>query len=169
MQEIQGETMTTKHFGILCQRCIAQGKPQNDSWIPTKTYQLHVATTHPEAIEEQALSVITKATKKVDYVLSRFPEAFNNEGVLVEKVLRFWPWKEASVTYNKETGHVITDAPFETTIYLYKHVGTITRLGRAWRAKHPEAAPSEAKQLERDIEEDFSRKHWYMERKGLLG
>jgi len=159
--------MTAEHFGILCQRCIAQGKPKDDSWIPTKGYQLHVATTHPEAIEEDALRTINKTTEKVDYVLSRTPEAYNNDGVLIEKVLRYWPFKEASVIYDKATKHVILDAPYETLIYVYKHVGTITRLGRAWRAKHQEAAPTEAKQLERDIEEDFSRKHWYMERRGL--
>jgi hypothetical protein len=144
---------------ILCKQCQKEGKPNVECWIKLEQYDAHLESKHEVAIEEKILLTITKTSEQVDYIYSRFPSALNNNGVLIEKVLQYWPCRGARAIYNQETKKVALEADIEDFFYVMKHIETITRIGRAWRSKH-ELAPS-SKQSERQLQEQISRSYWY--------
>ena len=146
-------------YSILCKQCQKEGKPTTECWIKLELFDEHQASRHGATIEQKILLTITKTSEQVDYIYSKFPAALNNNGVLIEKVLQYWPCRGARAIYSPESKKVTLEAGIEDFFYVMKHIETITRIGRAWRSKH-ELAPS-SKQSERQLQEQISRSYWY--------
>ena len=151
-----------QHFGIKCKYHAKQGK---EEWVQVKDWDRHIHDFHPESMEEQIISMISKTSEQVDYILSRTPQALDNNGVLLQKAFKLFPVYSNRYIYdpaNLQVGFIASS--YDDFIYGLKHCETITRCGRAWRRNHPEAAEQyEAKQQERQEEYRFSTHFWKQE------
>src|SRR5262249_23598198 len=119
---------------------------------------------HAQAIFDSVAYTITesKTTEQVEFVLNNFPQARYHNGVLIEKVLQYWPYRNSRCIYDPRTQQVELKANIEDFFYIMKHAETITRLGRAYRAKHPEWNTSTV-EAEREIQYRASKQIWYQE------
>jgi hypothetical protein len=148
-----------------CKRCRAKGKQPKDCIISAEGWQEHIAIYHKEELEQEAITTITKTTEQVDYIYTKFGCAEKNDGWLIEKVLQYFPFMGARAIYDSNTGNVELIAKADKFSKVMKHTGSITRIGRMWRAKHPNGVMDE-KQAERNAQADWSRGFWYGESHG---
>ena len=138
---------------IKCQIC--------GQFQPVGSLDAHTQSAHGLEIEQKAIVTIRKTTEQVDYIYTHFPSALNNDGVLVEKCLQYFPLKSARAVYDQQTKQVTLTASIDDFFYCMKHVGSITRCGRAWRSKH--TLSPDSKSAEREAQFAFSKGYWRKE------
>lgn len=122
--------------------------------------QAHIASEHPDRIEDLARLTITKTTEQVAWVLEHVPAARQNDGVLIERCMRYWPFLNTRIIYDPTTQHLSLDAPYEDFIDAMRHIGSITRIGRHIRSRHKEWGYQSHIGAEREIEFQFSKMYW---------
>jgi len=127
-------------------------------WIDSPVFELHVQEQHHITIAEQALKAITKTSSQVQYVMEHYPECYNNDGALIARILRIWQFRNVRAIYDQQTGELELKGSYEDLIYCLKHTSTITRLGRAYRAKNKRNEDTKA--VQRLVQENFSRSFW---------
>jgi hypothetical protein len=103
---------------ILCPYC--------QTWLKANDYDLHAAQAHPEQIERMALLSITTAEAQVDYIYKSYPEAKQDNGLLLFHFAKGYP---KLILYEEAQNYVI-QAPYDTFFYFLKRANSITRLGR---------------------------------------
>lgn len=140
---------------------------QPNAFIEAKNFDKHIAEVHSEVYAERAMNAIDKASKRVDYIYTHFPEAINNNGILLQKYFRVFPIYTIRYIYEPQNKRVGIEAEtWSDFVYAMKHSETVTRLGRAWRMKHS-VVDSGPKPLERDYEFNWSKAHWAVNKEGV--
>ena len=99
-----------------------------------------------------------KTKDAVRQVLEQVPQARYNEGVLTERVLRYFQPQGVFMQYNKDTGEIALKAPKSLMLAVLRHIETIARRSREYREAH--SFTESPKAAERDIEYGFSTKEW---------
>jgi hypothetical protein len=141
-----------------CKLCQDAGKQSKDCWIDSPLFELHVQETHHITIAEQALKTITRTAEQVAYAFEHYPECYNNDGALCARVMRLFPFRNVSITYDQQTKKLKLEGDYDDVMYAFKHISTITRVGRAYRAKHQR--DTDTKSVQRELQENFSRSFW---------
>jgi hypothetical protein len=109
-------------------------------------------------ISSQGLKSSIKTKDAVKQVLDEVPAARYNEGLLAERVLRYFQPQGIAMQYNKETQEVMLKAPKSLILAVLRHIETIARRSREYREAHPFTESPKAQ--ERKVEYDFSTKEW---------
>ena len=122
----------------------------------------------PEKTGETLISTISlkspiKTKDAVKQVLEQIPQARYNEGLLAERVLRYFQPQGVEMRYDKDTKAITLKAPKALMLAVLRHIETIARRSREYREAHPFTQSSKA--VERKVEYDFSTKEW-AEKKG---
>ena len=99
-----------------------------------------------------------KTTEAVKQVLEEFPQARYNEGVLAEKVLRYFQPQGVIMHYDRDSQEITLRAPKDLMLAVLRHIETIARRSREYREAHPFTESPKAQ--ERKVEYDFSTKEW---------
>ena len=109
-------------------------------------------------ISTQSLKSPIKTKDAVKQVLEQIPQARYNEGLLAERVLRYFQPQGVEMQYNKDTQEIILKAPKALMLAVLRHIETIARRSREYREAHPFTESPKAQ--ERKVEYDFSTKEW---------
>ena len=109
-------------------------------------------------IQSQALKSPIKTKDAVAQVLQEVPQARYNEGLLAERVLRYYQPQGVEMRYDKDTQEITLKAPKALMLAVLRHIETIARRSREYREVHPYAESPKA--AERGIEYAFSTKEW---------
>ena len=117
----------------------------------------------PKATGETLSSTISlkspiKTKDAVKQVLEQIPQARYNEGLLAERVLRYFQPQGVEMQYGKDTQEITLKAPKSLMLAVLRHIETIARRSREYREAHPFAESPKAQ--ERKVEYDFSTKEW---------
>ena len=88
----------------------------------------------------------------------QIPQARYNEGLLAERVLRYFQPQGVKMQYDKDTQEITLKAPKALMLAVLRHTETIARRSREYREAHPFAESHKAQ--ERKVEYDFSTKEW---------
>ena len=99
-----------------------------------------------------------KTKDAVKQVLEQIPQARYNEGLLTERVLRYFQPQGVEMQYNKDTKAITLKAPKSLMLAVLRHIETIARRSREYREAHPFAESPKAQ--EREVEYNFSTKEW---------
>ena len=142
----------------LCKLCQDEGRQTKDCWIDSNVFGLHVQEQHHVTIAEQALKTITKTAEQVAYAMEHDVSCYNNDGALIARVMRLFPFRNVGVIYDQQTKKLKLEGDYDDVMYAFKHMATIARTGRAYRAKHPRDI--DTKQVQRELQENFSRAFW---------
>ena len=97
-------------------------------------------------------------------VLQEVPQARYNEGLLAERVLRYYQPQGVEMRYDKDTQEITLKAPKALMLAVLRHIETIARRSREYREAHPYAESPKA--AERGIEYAFSTREWAQRRGG---
>ena len=109
-------------------------------------------------ITTQSLKSPIKTKDAVKQVLEEVPAARYNEGLLAERVLRYFQPQGVEMHYDKDTQEITLKAPKPLMLAVLRHIETIARRSREYREAHPFAESPKAQ--EREVEYDFSTKEW---------
>ena len=109
-------------------------------------------------ISTQSLKSPIKTKDAVKQVLEQIPQARYNEGLLAERVLRYFQPQGVEMHYDKASQEITLKAPKALMLAVLRHIETIARRSREYREAHPFAESSKAQ--ERKVEYDFSTKEW---------
>ena len=109
-------------------------------------------------ISTQSLKSPIKTKDAVKQVLEQIPQARYNEGLLAERVLRYFQPQGVEMHYDKDTQEITLKAPKALMLAVLRHIETIARRSREYREAHPFAESPKAQ--ERKVEYDFSTKEW---------
>ena len=109
-------------------------------------------------ISTQSLKSPIKTKDAVKQVLEEVPAARYNEGLLAERVLRYFQPQGVEMQYDKDTQEIILKAPKALMLAVLRHIETIARRSREYREAHPFTESPKAQ--ERKVEYDFSTKEW---------
>ena len=117
----------------------------------------------PEKTGETLISTISlkspiKTKDAVKQVLEQIPQARYNEGLLAERVLRYFQPQGVEMQYDKDTQEITLKAPKSLMLAVLRHIETIARRSREYREAHPFTESPKA--AERGIEYNFSTKEW---------
>ena len=117
----------------------------------------------PKATGETLISTISlkspiKTKDAVKQVLEQIPQARYNEGLLAERVLRYFQPQGVEMQYDKDTQEITLKAPKSLMLAVLRHRETIARRSREYREAHPFTESPKAQ--EREVEYDFSTKEW---------
>ena len=99
-----------------------------------------------------------KTKDAVRQVLEEVPAARYNEGLLAERVLRYFQPQGVEMHYDKETKAITLKAPKALMLAVLRHIETIARRSREYREAHPFTQSPKA--AEREVEYEFSTKEW---------
>ena len=99
-----------------------------------------------------------KTKDAVKQVLEQVPQARYNEGLLAEKVLRYFQPQGVEMQYNKDTQEITLKAPKSLMLAVLRHIETISRRSREYRETNPFTESPKA--AEREVEYVFSTKEW---------
>ena len=91
-------------------------------------------------------------------VLEQIPQARYNEGLLAERVLRYFQPQGVEMHYDKDTKAITLKAPKALMLAVLRLIETIARRSREYREAHPFTESPKAQ--ERKVEYDFSTKEW---------
>ena len=106
-----------------------------------------------------SLKTSIKTTDAVKQVLAEVPQARYNEGLLAEKVLRYFQPQGIEMQYNKETQEITLKAPKSLILAVLRHIETISRASRKLRAVL-KFSDNSAVPAKREVEYEFSTKEW---------
>jgi hypothetical protein len=109
-------------------------------------------------ITTQILKSPIKTKDAVKQVLEEIPATRYNEGLLAERVLRYFQPQGVEMQYDKDTQEITLKAPKDLMLAVLRHIETIARRSREYREAHPFTESPKA--AERGIEYDFSTKEW---------
>ena len=109
-------------------------------------------------ISTQSLKSPIKTKDAVRQVLEEVPATRYNEGLLAERVLRYFQPQGVEMQYSKDTQEITLKAPKSLMLAVLRHIETIARRSREYREAHP--FTDSPKAAERGIEYDFSTKEW---------
>ena len=109
-------------------------------------------------ISTQSLKSPIKTKDAVKQVLEQIPQARYNEGLLAERVLRYFQPQGVEMHYDKDTQEITLKAPKALMLAVLRHIETIARRSREYREAHPFTESPRAQ--ERKVEYDFSTKEW---------
>ena len=109
-------------------------------------------------ITTQSLKSPIKTKDAVKQVLEQIPQARYNEGLLAERVLRYFQPQGVEMQYDKDTQEITLKAPKALMLAVLRHIETIARRSREYREAHPFTESPKAQ--ERKVEYDFSTKEW---------
>ena len=109
-------------------------------------------------ISTQSLKSPIKTKDAVKQVLEEVPATRYNEGLLAERVLRYFQPQGVEMQYSKDTQEITLKAPKSLMLAVLRHIETIARRSREYREAHP--FTDSPKAAERGIEYDFSTKEW---------
>ena len=109
-------------------------------------------------ISTQSLKSPIKTKDAVKQVLEQIPQARYNEGLLAERVLRYFQPQGVEMHYDKNTQEITLKAPKPLMLAVLRHIETIARRSREYREAHPFTESPRAQ--ERKVEYDFSTKEW---------
>ena len=109
-------------------------------------------------ISTQSLKSPIKTKDAVKQVLEQIPQARYNEGLLAERVLRYFQPQGVEMHYDKNTQEITLKAPKALMLAVLRHIETIARRSREYREAHPFTESPKAQ--ERKVEYDFSTKEW---------
>ncbi len=117
----------------------------------------------PEKTGETLISTMSlkspiKTKDAVKQVLEEVPATRYNEGLLAERVLRYFQPQGVEMQYDKDTQEIILKAPKSLMLAVLRHIETIARRSREYREAHPFTESPKAQ--EREVEYDFSTKEW---------
>ena len=117
----------------------------------------------PEKTGETLISTMSlkspiKTKDAVKQVLEQIPQARYNEGLLAERVLRYFQPQGVEMQYDKDTQEITLKAPKSLMLAVLRHIETIARRSREYREAHPFTESPKAQ--EREVEYDFSTKEW---------
>ena len=117
----------------------------------------------PEKTGETLISTMSlkspiKTKDAVKQVLEEVPATRYNEGLLAERVLRYFQPQGVEMQYDKDTQEIILKAPKSLMLAVLRHIETIARRSREYREAHP--VTQSPKAAERKVEYDFSTKEW---------
>ena len=117
----------------------------------------------PKATGETLSSTISlkspiKTKDAVKQVLEQIPQARYNEGLLAERVLRYFQPQGVEMHYDKDSQEITLKAPKALMLAVLRHIETIARRSREYREAHPFTESPKA--AERGIEYNFSTKEW---------
>lgn len=99
-----------------------------------------------------------KTKDAVKQVLEEVPSARYNEGLLTERVLRYFQPQGIEMQYNKDTKEITLKAPKSLILAILRHIETIARESRKYRETNPFTESYKAK--EREIEYAYSTEEW---------
>ena len=100
-----------------------------------------------------------KTKDAVMQVLKEVPQARYNEGVLAEKVLRYFKPKGIYMQYSKETQEITLKAPKSLMLAVLRHIESISRASRKLRSML-KLEGSSAVPARREVEYGFSTQEW---------
>ena len=100
-----------------------------------------------------------KTKDAVKQVLEQIPQARYNEGLLTERVLRYFQPQGVEMQYNKDTKAITLKAPKSLMLAVLRHIETISRASRKLRSTL-KFEGSSAVPLKREVEYEFSTKEW---------
>ena len=106
-----------------------------------------------------SLKTSINTTDAVKQVLAEVPQARYNEGLLAEKVLRYFQPQGIEMHYNKETQEITLKAPKLLILAVLRHIETISRASRKLRAVL-KFSDNSAVPAKREVEYEFSTKEW---------
>ncbi len=109
-------------------------------------------------ISTQSLKSPIKTKDAVKQVLEEVPAARYNEGLLAERVLRYFQPQGVEMQYGKDTQEITLKAPKSLMLAVLRHIETIARRSREYREAHPFAESPKA--AERKVEYAYSTKEW---------
>ena len=109
-------------------------------------------------ISTMSLKSPIKTKDAVKQVLEEVPAARYNEGLLAERVLRYFQPQGVEMHYDKGSQEITLKAPKSLMLAVLRHIETIARRSREYREAHPFTESPKA--AERGIEYDFSTKEW---------
>ena len=117
----------------------------------------------PKATGETLISTMSlkspiKTKDAVKQVLEQIPQARYNEGLLAERVLRYFQPQGVEMQYSRNTQEITLKAPKALMLAVLRHIETIARRSREYREAHPFTQSPKAQ--ERKVEYDFSTKEW---------
>ena len=118
---------------------------------PKKTGEELIAYSNP-------LKTSIKTKDAVKQVLEQIPQARYNEGLLAEKVLRYFQPQGVEMQYNKDTQEITLKAPKSLMLAVLRHIETISRRSREYREANPFTESPKA--VERETEYTYSTKEW---------
>ena len=110
-------------------------------------------------ISSQGLKSSIKTKDAVKQVLEQIPQARYNEGLLAEKVLRYFQPQGVEMQYSKEAQEITLKAPKSLMLAVLRHIETISRASRKLRSTLKFEGLS-AVPAKREVEYDFSTKEW---------
>ena len=115
--------------------------------------------TGEELIASNPLKTSIKTSEAVKQVLEEVPQARYNEGVLAERVLRYFQPQGIEMRYDKDTQEITLRAPKSLMLAALRHIETIGRASRKLRTTL-KFEGSSAVSAKREVEYEFSTKEW---------
>ena len=117
----------------------------------------------PKATGETLITTMSlkspiKTKDAVKQVLEQIPQARYNEGLLAERVLRYFQPQGVEMHYDKDTREITLKAPKSLMLAVLRHIETISRRSREYREAHPFTESPKA--AERKVEYAYSTKEW---------
>jgi hypothetical protein len=106
-----------------------------------------------------SLKSAVKTKDAVRQVLEQVPQARYNEGVLAERVLRYYQPQGVEMQYNKEAQEITLKAPKALMLAVLRHIETISRASRKLRSTL-NFEGSSAVPAKREVEYAYSTKEW---------
>ena len=119
---------------------------------PKKTGEELISYSNP-------LKANIKTKDAVKQVLEEVPAARYNEGLLAERVLRYFQPQGIELYYDKETQEITLKAPKSLILAVLRHIETISRASRKLRSTL-NFEGSSAVPAKREVEYEFSTKEW---------
>ena len=119
----------------------------------------------PKATGEQLIAYSNplktgiKTKDAVMQVLMEVPQARYNEGVLAEKVLRYFQPQGIDMQYSKETQEITLKAPKSLMLAVLRHIETISRASRKLRSTLKLEGISAVPER-RQLQQAFSTQEW---------
>ena len=109
-------------------------------------------------ISTMSLKSPIKTKDAVKQVLEEVPAARYNEGLLAERVLRYFQPQGVEMHYDKASQEITLKAPKSLMLAVLRHIETIARRSREYREAHPFTESPKA--AERKVEYAYSTKEW---------
>jgi hypothetical protein len=106
-----------------------------------------------------SLKTDIKTAEAVKQVLKEVPQSRYNEGVLAERVLRYFQPQGIGMQYDRDTQEITLKAPKSLMLAVLRHIETISRASRKLRSTLKFEGNS-AVPIEREVEYEFSTKEW---------
>ena len=111
-----------------------------------------------ELSHPKSLKAAIKTKEAVAKVMEEVPQARYNEGVLAERVLRYFQPQGIEMNYDKSRHEIRLQAPKPLMLAVLRHIETISRRSREYREAHPFTQSPKAQ--EREVEYEFSTGEW---------